>query len=70
MSIDSRIELINNFREKENKDSNYLTINENPGVGEYDVMGEVKKEIDYILFLKKSKENKDRNDLKIKMDNF
>ena len=58
-----------NFERKEDKESNYITINENPGVGEYDVMGEVKKEIDYILFLKKSKENKDRNDLKIKMDN-
>ena len=58
-----------NFERKEDKESNYITINENPGVGEYDVMGEVKKEIDHILFLKKSKENKDRNDLKIKMDN-
>ena len=50
------------------KDPIYMSVNDNPGVGEYDVTGEIKKEIDYILFLKKSKEQKDRNDLKLKMD--
>ena len=60
----------NNYEKKEYKDSSeYIKVNENPGVGEYDIMGENKKEIDYILFLKKSKEAKDRNDLKIKMEN-
>ena len=51
---------------KEYKDSDYIKINENPGVGEYDLLGENKKKIDYFLFLKKSKEIKERNDLKIK----
>ena len=58
----------NSFAKKEYKDSDYITANENPGVGEYDIMGKIKKEIEYILFLKKSKEEKERNDLKIKMD--
>ena len=59
----------NNSEKKENRKTEYISINENPGVGEYDIMGEIKKEIDYFLFLKKSKENKDKDDLKLKMDN-
>ena len=55
--------------EIKNDKSEYITINENPGVGEYDVTGEVKKEIDYIIYLKKSKERKEKNDLLLKMDN-
>jgi hypothetical protein len=53
-----------------NKDRNpiYISVNDYPGVGEYDIAGEIKKEIDYILFLKKSKEQKDKNDLKLKME--
>ena len=58
----------NNSEKKENRKTEYISINENPGEGEYDIMGEIKKEIDYILFLKKSKENKDKNDLKLKME--
>lgn len=48
----------------------YISINENPGVGEYDITGELKKEIDYILLLKKSKENKAINDQKLKMESI
>ena len=59
----------NSSEKKENRKTEYISINENPGVGEYDIMGEIKKEIDYFLFLKKSKENKDKDDLKLKMDN-
>jgi len=55
--------------EIKNDKPEYITINENPGVGEYDVTGEVKKEIDYIIYLKKSKERKEKNDLLLKMDN-
>jgi hypothetical protein len=53
-----------------NKDRNpiYISVNDYPGVGEYDIAGEIKKEIDYILFLKKSKEQKDKTDLKLKME--
>ena len=60
----------NNIKTEINPDKQeYITINENPGVGEYDITGEIKKEIDYVLFLKKSKEKKDKSDLKLKMDN-
>ena len=48
----------------------YITVNENPGVGEYDISGQLKKEIDYILLLKKSKEIKAINDQKFKMENI
>ena len=33
-------------------------------------MGEIKKEIDYFLYMKRSKENKAKNDLKLKMENI
>ena len=61
-----------NISASEKKDDRkpiYIAINENPGVGEYDVMGEIKKEIDHFLYMKKSKEEKIKNDLKIKMEN-
>lgn len=59
-----------NINQETKKDRNldYISINENPGVGEYDITGKIKKEIDYILFLKKSKERKDKIDLKLKME--
>jgi len=62
----------NNSRIEKKDDRNpiYISINENPGVGEYDVMGEIKKEIDYFLYMKRSKENKAKNDLKLKMENI
>ena len=64
--------IISNISASEKKNDRkpiYIAINENPGVGEYDVMGEIKKEIDHFLYMKKSKEEKIKNDLKIKMDN-
>ena len=66
--------IINNENNNENqeikKDRNleYISINENPGVGEYDITGEIKKQIDYILFLKKSKESKDKIDSELKLE--
>ena len=59
----------NNTEKKDDRKPIYISINENPGVGEYDVMGEIKKEIDYFLYIKKSKEEKAKNDLRIKMEN-
>ena len=58
-----------NTEKKDDRKPIYISINENPGVGEYDVMGEIKKEIDYFLYIKKSKEEKAKNDLRIKMEN-
>ena len=60
---------ISAYEKKDDRKPIYIAINENPGVGEYDVMGEIKKEIDHFLYMKKSKEEKIKNDLKIKMEN-
>ena len=60
----------NTIEIKDDRKPIYITINENPGVGEYDVMSQIKQQIDNILTLKKSKETKEKEDMKWKMENI
>ena len=55
-----------------NKDRNpsYMEINDNPGVGEYDVIGEFKNIIENNLNLQKSIRNKEENDKKIILEKY
>ena len=48
----------------------YFNLNTNPGVGEYDVLGEFKKNIEYNLSLVKSKKNKEIVDHKLRIEKF
>ena len=48
----------------------YIDMNDNPGVGEYNVNGEFKQNIEKNLTLLKSKQDKEKYDQKIVLENF
>ena len=59
-----------NINNDEERKPSYIEMNENPGVGEYDTTGEYKNYIEKNLDFQKSKRSKERNDLKIMMENY
>ena len=59
-----------NFNNNKEREPSYIEINENPGVGEYDMIGEYKHFIEKNLDLLKSKRNKERNEQKIMMEKY
>ena len=48
----------------------YIDMNDNPGVGEYNVNGEFKQNVEKNLTLLKSKQDKEKYDQKIVLENF
>ena len=59
-----------NINKNEERKPSYIDINNNPGVGEYDVNGEFKKNIEKNLSLLKSKKDKEKYEQILYMEKF
>ena len=59
-----------NVANKEDKKPSFINIDNNPGVGEYDLSGEFKKIIEHNLALQKSQKQKEVDELKLVREKF
>ena len=62
--------IITESAQNEDKKRTFFEKNVTPGVGQYDIMGELKKNLEYNLSLERSRKEKEMTENKIRMDNI